>query len=79
VGSGSLTERSLVTTTWSTHFEILKLHPDFDTMFGLYLKYDIFIRQVWATRSQDFNPGDWQAHVWDGIWHAFVDARMESL
>jgi hypothetical protein len=79
VGSGSLAEQSLVMATWSSHFDMLKSCPDFDTMFSLYLKYNIFICQVWATRSQDFNPGDWQAHMWDGIWHASVDAQMDSL
>ena len=55
----------------SSHFDNLRRRTDIASKFPLYLKYDIYIGQVWATGTQDFNPST-QAAVFD------VDATFDT-
>jgi hypothetical protein len=57
IGSGSPEEHEVAAGQWLQHFEQIKDQVDFSKHFDLYLQYDIYIRQMWASRTTEFNPG----------------------
>jgi hypothetical protein len=76
IGSGSAEEREVAAGQWSQHFEQIKNQVDFAKHFNLYLQYDIYIRQMWASRTAEFNPGVFHTRVYLDMWRTNVTSSL---
>jgi hypothetical protein len=76
IGSGSPEEREVAAAQWSQHFEQIKDQVDFSKHFDLYLQYDIYICQMWASCTAEFNPGVFHSGVYLEMWRTSVTSTL---
>jgi hypothetical protein len=76
IGSGTPEEREVAAGQWAQHFEQIKDQVDFAKHFDLYLQYDIYIRQMWASRTAEFNPGVFHTGVYLEMWRTSVTSTL---
>ncbi|KAG2738281.1 hypothetical protein P692DRAFT_20882682, partial [Suillus brevipes Sb2] len=67
-------DRALIARSWRSHYDIIFSRHDIYSVFELYLVYDEALRVAFPKRSQDFDPGEFQSHVWQSI----IDTRRND-
>ncbi|KIK32349.1 hypothetical protein CY34DRAFT_19115 [Suillus luteus UH-Slu-Lm8-n1] len=69
-------DRALIALSWKTHYDIIFERHDIYSAFDNYLRYDESLRMAFPKRSQDFDPGEFQCHVWQSIIDEHRNAEM---
>jgi hypothetical protein len=76
IGSGSAEDREVAAGQWSQHFEQIKDQVDFTKHLDLYLKYDIYICQMWVSQTAEFNPGVFHSGVYLEMWRTSIMSTL---
>lgn len=60
-------DHALIAQSWKSHYDMIFDHHDVYSAFDNYLIYDETLRTAFPKRSQDFDPGEFQSHIWQSI------------
>ncbi|KAG2157539.1 hypothetical protein DEU56DRAFT_906172 [Suillus clintonianus] len=60
-------DRALIAHSWKAHYDIIFACHDIYSAFENYLVYDETLWVAFPKRSQDFDPGEFQSHIWQSI------------